>query len=115
MTKLATPITIHRVTPKISGFAPTVFKVLIDNPEPIKNSVTVIPLLESMVMNEVKPMGRLKTVFTIMARMKKKINQGIFTFDSFCLKKKGVTIDKGIIQSARVSFTIVATSNALCP
>ena len=45
------------MTPKISGFAPTVFKVLIDNPEPIKNSVTVIPLLESMVMNEVKPQG----------------------------------------------------------
>ena len=106
---------IHKVTPSSNGFTPTVFRVLRDSPEPIKNSVTVIPLFESMVMNDVKPSGRLKTVFTIMAKIKKKINQGIFIFDSFCLKKKVVAMDIGIIQSARVSFTIVATSNALCP
>ena len=115
VSRLTTPINTQSVTPNTKGFAPTVFRVLIDSPDPIKNSVTVIPFFESITMKDVNSFGRFKTVFTTMAKMKKKINHGIFIFESFCLKKKVVAIDKGIIHSARVSFTMVATSNALCP
>lgn len=47
-----------------------------------------------------------------MANTKKRINQGIDTLFDFSLKIKVVTNANGIIQRARVSFTIVATSRA---
>ena len=50
-----------------------------------------------------------------MANTKKRINQGIDTLFDFSLKIKVVTNANGIIQRARVSFTIVATSRAFCP
>ena len=115
VSKLTIPITTHSVTPKINGFVPTDLKTFRDRPEPIKNRVTVIPFFESMTMNEVIFSGKLKIVLETMAKIKKKINHGIFTLASFCLKKKVVAIDTGIIQSARVNFTIVATSRAFCP
>lgn len=115
VSKLTIAINIHNETPNINGFAPTDLSVVSDSPEPIRNSVTVIPLFESKTMKEVRLWGRLKRVFATIANIKKRMNQGIFIFDSFCLKKKVVAIERGIIQSARVSFTIVATSKALCP
>ena len=115
MSRLTTPITTHSVTPNTKGFAPTDCRTLRESPEPIKKRVRVIPFLESMTMNEVRFWGRLKRVLATMARMKKRMNHGIFTLASFCLKKKVVAIDTGIIQRARVNFTMVATSRALCP
>ena len=103
------------MTPKTKGRVPTDFKTFSDKPEPIKNSVIVIPILDNETIDEVKLLGKLKMVLVIIANIKKRMNQGIFTFASFCLKKKVVAIDNGIIHSARVSFTMVATSNALCP
>ena len=97
--RLTTPINTHSATPNSKGFAPTVLMVLSDSPEPIKKRVTVIPFLESATMKDVNSLGRLKTVLTTMAKMKKKINHGIFIFDSFCLKKKLVAIDKGRSKS----------------
>ena len=108
-------MSIQRETPNIKGFGPTDFRVLNDSPEPIKKRVIVIPFLESMPMKAVIFWGRLKTVFATMAKMKKRINQGVFILDSFCLKKKVVAIDIGIIQRARVSFTVVAISSDLAP
>ena len=115
VTKLVTPINTHSVTPRTKGRIPTDFRIFIDRPEPIKNNVIVIPVLDSATMAEVIFVGMFRKVLATIAKMKKKINHGIFTLASFCLKKNVVAIDKGIIQSARVSFTIVATSSALSP
>ena len=47
VTKLITPIKIHSVTPKTRGRIPTDFNILSDNPDPIKKSVIVIPILDN--------------------------------------------------------------------
>jgi len=43
--KATTDITTHRVNPCTNGFTPTDFKTEADNPAPIKNKVTVNPIL----------------------------------------------------------------------
>ena len=103
------------MTPKTNGRKPTDFRTFIDRPEPIKYSVIVIPTLDRETIDDVNLLGKLKIVLATIANMKKRMNQGIFTFASFCLKKKVVATDNGIIHSARVNFTMVATSSALCP
>ena len=113
--RLITPINTQSVTPNTKGRTPTDFITLIDKPEPIKNSVIVIPILDSDTIEEVMFVGMFRKVLATIAKMKKRINHGIFTLASFCLKKNVVAIDNGIIQRERVSFTMVATSSALSP
>ena len=44
----AEAIMIHNITPCRSGFTPTVFKVSLDKAAPIKNNVSVSPILSAM-------------------------------------------------------------------
>ena len=57
-------------------------------------------------------------LFASIARMKRNMNQGmeILVFSPFFLRKMKIeTTDRGIIQRARVSFTVVATLRASSP
>ena len=57
-------------------------------------------------------------LFASIARMNRNMNQGmeILVFSPFFLRKMKIdTTDRGIIQRARVSFTVVATLRASSP
>jgi len=44
--KETTEINTHRITPWTTGFTPTLFSVSRDNPAPIRNNVSVNPILD---------------------------------------------------------------------
>lgn len=84
MSKLTTPIDTHKTIPKNKGRIPTDFSTLSDRPEPIKNSVIVIPFFESATIKEVMASGSSKIVLATIAKIKKRMNQGIFLFKKEC-------------------------------
>ena len=72
--------------PRTRGLAPTERSVDLDKPAPIKKSVTARACFETETTVEVRTCGKLNTEFTIIAKMKKKINHGIEIFFSPDLK-----------------------------
>ena len=108
-------IIIQMTTPWIIGLSPTSFKTTLEREAPIKKRERVIPLRAIAVIPLVILVGIGKKVLSSIAKMKKTINQGIIFLLDLFLKISAVIIVKGIIHSARVSFTVVATCKASSP
>ena len=95
---------------------PTDLRTSKEREAPIKNMVIVnvlraIPLMAAP--NCGTPFS--KYVFAIIARIKKKINQGILIFCPLLLNIKEVANAIGMIQRARVNLIVVATFSASSP
>jgi len=74
------------VTPKTSGFTPTIFITERDKPAPIKKRVNVKHCRATVAIPCVKKVGIAKSVFDAMACINSRINQGKTIFDPFDLK-----------------------------
>ena len=113
--KLSKAIKIHRKTSCTIGRKPTCLITCRDKPAPIRKRVTVKPFLANQTIDDETASGIGRKVLAIIAKIKKKINQGILILAPFWLKINMVAIVTGMIHNARVSFTIVAISSAFSP
>ena len=98
---------------------PTAFNTSREREAPIKNKVIVSVFLARLLIPSpiiIPVSDEFNTyVLNTIARIKKKINQGMLIFAPFCLKINMVAIVTGIIHKARVNLTIVAISSACSP
>ena len=112
-------MTTHRSMPWISGLMPTAFNTSREREAPIKKRVMVSVLRANSLMDApiTAPVSVVSSTYVlkIMARMKKKINQGMLMRCPLLLKIKEVKSAIGIIQSARVSLIVVAIRRASSP
>src|SRR4051812_37743892 len=103
-------MTIQRRTPRRRGRAPTRARLLRESPAPMRNSVTVSPMRAAFtIRSHGSAIG--EYVRTIVATTNQRMNQGMVIF-AVRLKKNAVASVRGTIQSARVSFTVVAIASA---
>ena len=84
--KLIIAIKNHSDTAKTSGFIPTFFITVRDNPAPIKKSVNVKHCRATETIPCVNTFGIGKYVFNTIARIKNRINHGITILSPFDLK-----------------------------
>jgi hypothetical protein len=66
----------HKITPCNKGLGPTSFNVFLDNPVPIKNNVTVNPILPSLLSTTYPGPSAGKYVLATAARQKNNMNHG---------------------------------------
>ena len=108
-------INTHKLTAKIKGLIPVVFKSLIEIVAPTKNSVSNNKRFETITIVVVNDVGRICVLLIKIATINRMIKYGIFIFSPFVLNKNIEKIDKGIIHSVRDNFTVVAIRKASSP
>ena len=91
---------------------PTAFNTSREREAPIKNRVIVNVFLAKLLIPSpiIIPVSEELSTYVLntIARMKKKINQGILIFCPLLLKTKEVINARGIIHKARVNLIVVA-------
>ena len=102
-----TEMTIQRATPRMSGRTPTALSFGTVSPAPIRKRVSVSPRRAAKTMRSKMSNGFGAQVLTAAATKKRTMNQGIVTFAARRCTAKAVPSARGMIQSARVSFTVV--------
>lgn len=98
---------------------PTAFNTSREREAPIKNKVIVSVFLARLLIPSpiiIPVSDEFNTyVLNTIARIKKKINQGILIFCPLLLNTKEVIKAKGIIHKARVNLMVVAICKASSP
>ena len=112
---VAREMIIHNDIPRANGLIPVFLMLCTDIPQPIRKRVALMACLEHVTMPDETAAGMSSQVLASIARMKSRMNHGMEIFFPFFLKIKVVAMAIGIIQSARVSFTVVATLRASSP
>src|SRR5215469_937591 len=112
--RVLVPTMVQRVSPWRSGRKPTRCVVFRLSPVPIRNSVTVRPLLPSWLRALKAWFQAGNTVFSRAARQKIKMNHGHW-MRALDFNVRAVTKDRGTIQSERASLMVVPTANAVGP
>lgn len=112
---VASEMIIHSDIPRANGLIPVFLMLCTDIPQPIRKRVALRACLEQVTMPDETAAGMSSQVLASIARMKNRMNHGMEIFFPFFLKIKVVAMAIGIIQSARVSFTVVATLRASSP
>ena len=113
--KVVTDMISQSAIPSRSGRTPTFLSEATVSPLPIRNNVIQRTLCEIYTIPFVSGSGVGRNVLTTIAPMNINMNHGIEILRPLLLKTKVETIARGIIQSALVSFTVVATFSASSP
>jgi len=110
-----TPTKIHRITPCSIGRTPTCRTVAREIPVPIKYKVAVNPNLPITLNTCQAPAAAGTYVFATAAKQNNPINQGHCIVRLSDLFITAAPTETGTIHKARVSFTVVPTTNATAP
>ena len=113
--KLTVLMSTHNITPNRMALMPTFLMTSTDRSVPIRKRVMAKPVLATSRIFSTSSGGNGKNVLAIIASVKNRMNQGLYTLSVFCLKNRDVTMATGIIHKARVSLTVVATFRASSP
>src|SRR5580693_5237822 len=111
---VAVPTIIQRVTPWRRGRIPTCFRVFLFRPVPIRNSVTVRPILPRWLRVAKAGLNVGSNVFASAARQNSRMNQGHW-MRALLLRAIAVATDRGTIHSARANLTVVPIARATAP